>query len=99
MSRMVFVGIVLAGVGGLLLLHLTILPVIHRRTVLWYGREGLAATLAFAGAAATVWPLAVVTLPVVVIIALCVRPWIAFGIRADAVGSGARVAAGMVREV
>jgi hypothetical protein len=94
---MVIAGIVLAGIGGLLFAHLTILPVIHGRAALWYGREGLAATLALAGALATVWPLAVVTLPVVLLIALFVGPWIAWGARADAVASGAGVAAGMVR--
>lgn len=94
---MVIAGWTLLGVGGLLFAHLTLLPVLHRRAALWYGREALAATLALCGAAATVWPVAVASVAVVLGIALWVGPWLVWGASADAVASGAKVAAGMVR--
>ena len=94
---MIIAGWVLLGVGLLLFAHLTILPLAHGRASLWYGREALAATLALCGAAATVWLLALVTIPLVLAVAFLLGPWIAWVIRADAVVSGAKVAAGMVR--
>lgn len=91
--------------GGLLLLHLTLLPLLHGRAVLWYGREALLATLALvAGLALSLWatPAAVIGAAaggavLVVGVAVLAGPWLVFGASADAVASGARRAASMVR--
>lgn len=76
---------------------MTILPLLHSRTVLWRGPELLIATLALVGAMATqAWVLAALAIPVAVV-AWRWRPWWVWGMRADAVRSVAARSAGMVR--
>ena len=87
----------LAGLSGLLLAHMTILPLTHSRAILWRGPELLIATLALVGAMAIhVWWLAGLSLPVVAV-ALTWRPWVAWGMNADAVVAAAGRSATMVR--
>lgn len=94
---MVLIATLLVCLGVVLLAHMTILPLLHSRAVLWRGPELLIATLALVGAIATqAWGLAALVVPVAVV-ALRWRPWWVWGMTADAVVAASARSAGMVR--
>ncbi len=76
---------------------MTILPLMHSRAVLWRGPELLIATLALVGAMAPqAWMLASFAIPIAAV-AWWLRPWLVWGMRADAVFAAAARSAAMVR--
>ena len=94
---MVLITTLLVCLGGLLFAHMTILPLLHSRAVLWRGPELLIATLALVGAmAAQAWVLVGLAIPVAVV-AWKWRPWCVWGMATDAVFAASSRAAGMVR--
>jgi hypothetical protein len=90
-------GGILAVLAAVLLLHRTVLPLIHGRAALWFGRQAFATTLSLIAAIATQWWPAVFLLVAAIVVAVVWGPWIAWGVSADAVAGAAKRSAEMVR--
>lgn len=90
-------GISLGALGCVLLLHVTLPPMLHRRALVWRGTEMMLATIALIGAIATQWWLVAAVIPLIVAIAFLLGPWVIWGVGADQTIALAKRGASMVR--
>ena len=96
-SALNIVGISLGVLGCVLLLHVTLPPMLHRRALVWRGTEMMLATIALLAAVVTQWWPGVVVIPVILVIAFLLGPWVVWGVGADRTLTLAKRAASMVR--
>src|SRR5690554_2384389 len=90
-------GILLGALGCVLLLHVTLPPLLHRRALVWHGTEMMLATIALSGALATQWWPVAAAIPAIVAVAFLLGPWVVWGVDADKTIALAKRGASMVR--